>query len=178
MAPAAGMLTPHRAALMITVVQRVQHASVRVEDREVGAIGAGLMLLVGVERGDNEADADATAQKLAKLRCFPGRTPMDATCAESGGSLLVISQFTLEAELADGNRPSFTAAEDPTRAEALYLQVANGLQKLGLSVATGVFGAKMAVTLCNDGPVTFVLTVRGGRVQSRRTSLGATPPQG
>ncbi|MEQ1631741.1 MAG: D-aminoacyl-tRNA deacylase [Planctomycetota bacterium] len=155
---------------MITIVQRVLHASVQVDGRDIAAIGRGLMLLVGVERGDTENCARTTALKLSKLRCFPGRTPMDATCAEIGGGCLVISQFTLAAELADGNRPSFSAAEDPTLAEALYLQVAESLREQGLEVSTGVFGAKMAVTLCNDGPVTFALTVRGGKVQRRPTT--------
>lgn len=157
---------------MITVVQRVLEASVLVETEVVGAVGKGLLLLVGVERGDTEADADATARKLGKLRCFPGRTPMDATVGDAGGSCLVVSQFTLAAELAEGNRPSFTDAEDPARAEALYLRVAESLRQDGLTVATGRFGAKMLVQLRNDGPVTFVLTVRGGR--ARRRDL--TPP--
>lgn len=159
---------------MITVVQRVLAADVRVDQEVVGAIDKGLLLFVGVERGDTEADADATAKKLVKLRCFPGRTPMDATLAEVGGGCLVVSQFTLAAELAEGNRPSFTDAEDPARAEVLYLRVAEQLRAEGLAVATGRFGAKMAVTLCNDGPVTFVLTVRAGKARRR----DALPPSG
>lgn len=159
---------------MITVVQRVLAADVRVDQEVVGAIDKGLLLFVGVERGDTEADADVTARKLFRLRCFPGRTPMDATLAEVGGGCLVVSQFTLAAELAEGNRPSFTDAEDPARAESLYLRIAGKLRAEGLAVATGRFGAKMAVTLCNDGPVTFVLTVRGGKARRR----DALPPSG
>ncbi len=153
---------------MITIVQRVLHASVRVDGQEVGACGRGCLLLVGVEKGDREGDADATAQKLARLRCFPGRTPMDLTLVDVGGGVLVVSQFTLAAELAEGNRPSFTDAEDPSNAERLYLRVSEQLRELGLQVATGRFGATMEVTLSNDGPVTFVLQAKNGRVQKRR----------
>lgn len=135
----------------------------------VGEIGRGVVLLVGVERGDTEADADATARKVAALRIFPGRTPMDRTLAEVGGAVLVVSQFTLAASLARGNRPSFDGAEDPARAEALYLRVATGLRATGLPVATGRFGASMAVDLTNDGPVTFLLSVRGGRIDGETT---------
>ena len=149
---------------MKTVVQRVTRAEVRVGDQVVGKIGRGLVLLVGVEKGDAEDDADVTARKVAALRIFPGRTPMDVTAADAGGACLVISQFTLCATLAKGNRPSFEPAEAPARAEALYLRVASGLRAAGLAVETGRFGADMAVELVNDGPVTFIVAVRGGRL--------------
>ncbi|HXU62955.1 MAG TPA: D-aminoacyl-tRNA deacylase [Polyangia bacterium] len=149
---------------MKTVVQRVTRAEVRVGDEVVGTIGRGLMLLVGVEKGDGEADADVTARKIAALRVFPKRTPMDVTVAEAEGACLVVSQFTLCATLAKGNRPSFEPAEAPARAEALYRRVADGLRAAGLTVETGRFGADMAVELVNDGPVTFILAVRGGRL--------------
>lgn len=153
---------------MRTLLQRVTRGRVTVGDGGaadvVGEVGAGVVLLVGVERGDTEADADETVRKVAALRVFPGRTPMDRTLAEVGGGALVVSQFTLAASLTRGNRPSFDGAEDPVRAEALYLRVAAGLRALGLPVATGRFGATMAVDLTNDGPVTFLLSVRGGRV--------------
>lgn len=152
---------------MITLVQRVTRASVCVEDAVVGSIDRGVLLLVGVERGDTPADADVTARKVAALRCFPGRTPMDQTLAAVGGGCLVVSQFTLAGELAEGNRPSFTAAAPPEVAEPLYLRVAEQLAAVGLPVATGRFGAMMQVQLINDGPVTLVLTVRGGRVVGR-----------
>jgi D-tyrosyl-tRNA(Tyr) deacylase len=145
-----------------TVLQRVTRASVRVAGETVGEIGAGVMLLVGVAKGDTEADADATARKIAALRIFPGKTPMDRTLAEVGGACLVVSQFTLCATLAKGNRPSFEPAEAPARAEALYLRVADALRGAGLPVATGRFGADMAVELVNDGPVTFIVEARGG----------------
>ena len=147
---------------MKTVVQRVTRASVRVDGDLVGEIGRGVMLLVGVEKGDGEADADVAARKIAALRIFPGKTPMDQTLAEVGGACLVVSQFTLCASLSKGNRPSFEPAEAPARAEALYLRVADGLRAAGLSVATGRFGADMAVELVNDGPVTFLVVTQAG----------------
>jgi D-tyrosyl-tRNA(Tyr) deacylase len=149
---------------MKTVVQRVSRGEVSVAGEVVGKIGRGLVLLVGVEKGDGDADADATARKIAALRLFPNRTPMDVTVADAGGACLVISQFTLCATLAKGNRPSFEPAEAPARAEALYLRVVDGLRAAGLAVETGRFGADMAVDLVNDGPVTFIVTVRGGRL--------------
>ena len=149
---------------MITVVQRVSRAEVRVGGEPVGRIGAGLLLLVGVEKGDAPADADATARKVAALRVFPGRTPMDRTVLEAGGACLVVSQFTLAGSLRKGNRPSFDGAEDPALAEPLYLRVAEALREAGVAAETGTFRAAMEVDLVNDGPVTFLLRVRGGRV--------------
>jgi D-tyrosyl-tRNA(Tyr) deacylase len=148
-----------------TVLQRVTRASVRVDGGDgplVGEIGRGVLLLVGVEKGDVEADADVTARKIAALRIFPGKTPMDLTLAQVGGACLVVSQFTLCASLARGNRPSFEPAEAPARAEVLYLRVAEVLRATGLPVATGRFGADMAVALVNDGPVTFLVSARDG----------------
>ena len=147
---------------MKTVVQRVRQAQVTVDGAVVASIEAGLLLLVGVEKGDAEADADVTARKIAALRIFAGRTPMDRTLAEVQGACLVVSQFTLCASLAKGNRPSFEPAEEPRRAEALYLRVAATLRAAGLPVATGVFGADMQVSLINDGPVTFLVNSAGG----------------
>jgi len=136
---------------MKTVLQRVSSASVRVDDQVVGAIDQGVLLLVGVERGD----------------CiFPGRTPMDRTLADVGGACLVVSQFTLLASLRKGNRPGFGHAADPAVADALYLRVAEGLRATGLEVATGEFGAKMHVALVNDGPVTLIVEAREGRIQA------------
>jgi len=145
-----------------TVVQRVTRAAARVDGVVVGEIQRGVMLLVGVEKGDAEIDADVTARKLAALRLFPGKTPMDLTLAEVGGACLVVSQFTLCASLGKGNRPSFEPACAPARAEVLYARVADALRAAGLPVATGRFGVDMAVELVNDGPVTFLLEVRGG----------------
>ena len=149
---------------MRTVIQRVQQAEVVVGDRTVGRIGKGALLLVGVEQGDTDADAVATAAKVAALRFFPGRTPMDETLADVDGACLVVSQFTLAGALRKGNRPSFTRAEAPETADRLYLQVADELRNLGLPVETGEFGANMKVELINDGPVTLLLFVRDGKV--------------
>lgn len=150
---------------MITVLQRVERARVVVDDATVGEIGLGALLLVGVEVGDLDADADATASKIAKLRFFPGATPMDRTLLDVGGACLVVSQFTLAAALAKGNRPSFTAAAPPALGEQLYLRVAGGLQAAGITCAFGQFGAHMHVELTNDGPVTFILRARGGKIE-------------
>lgn len=147
---------------MKTVVQRVRRAEVTVGETSVAAIDHGLLLLVGVEKGDTDDDADTSARKIAALRIFEGRTPMDRTVGEAQGACLVVSQFTLCASLAKGNRPSFEPAEEPGRAEALYLRVADQLRAAGLPVATGQFGADMQVALVNDGPVTFLVSTAGG----------------
>lgn len=147
------------------MIQRVSRAEVRVDGEVVGAIGRGMMLLVAVERGDVEADAIATAKKIATLRCFPGATPMDRTLAEVGGGCLVVSQFTLAASLRKGRRPSFDGAELPERARALYEAVVAALRAEDLEVATGRFAAHMEVELVNDGPATFILRSTAGQVQ-------------
>lgn len=149
---------------MRTILQRVLRAEVHVDGACVGRIGVGVLALVGVERGDGPADAVATAQKIAALRMFPGRTPMDRTLEEVGGGVLVVSQFTLAGSLRKGRRPSFDDAADPGPAEALYERVATELESCSLPVARGRFGAHMRVELVNDGPVTFILATRDGRV--------------
>jgi D-aminoacyl-tRNA deacylase len=160
---------------MIAVLQRVARAEVRVEAKVVGRIGRGLLVLVGVERGDGEADADTVARKIAALRIFARvegdpatKAPMDVTVGEVGGGCLVVSQFTLAAALHKGNRPSFDRAEDPPRAQALYERVARQLRASGLPVETGTFGAMMEVELVNDGPVTFILEARAGALVKER----------
>jgi D-aminoacyl-tRNA deacylase len=150
---------------VITLVQRVSRARVTVAGELVGEIGAGLLLFVGVERGDGEPDAEATARKIAALRIFPGRHAMDVSVKDVGGGCLVVSQFTLAGSLRKGNRPGFEGAEQPERAAALYERVAAGLRAEGLPVATGRFAADMQVELVNDGPVTFIVVVRDGVVQ-------------
>ena len=149
---------------MKTVVQRVSRAVVRVDDDVVGSIGRGALLLVGVEDGDARDDALATARKVAALRFFPGRTPMDRTLADVAGGCLVVSQFTLAGSVRKGNRPSFTAAAPPDLATELYELVAETLRETGIEVATGRFGALMDVELVNDGPVTLLVFTREGRV--------------
>lgn len=143
---------------MRTLVQRVRFARVEVGGRLVAEIGPGLLVLLGVGRGDGEAEAGALAAKVAKLRIFGDAAgKMNLSVKDAGGAALVVSQFTLYADTARGNRPSYTDAAPPARAEALYSYFAQTLQKQGLTVATGVFGADMQVSLLNDGPVTVWL---------------------
>lgn len=147
------------------VVQRVLEAAVTVDGSVAGAIGPGLMVLVGVAADDDRSDAAALADKLAVLRIFrdeAGR--MNRSVSEVGGSVLVVSQFTLFGEARRGRRPSFTAAAPPEQAEPLVEEVMEGLRRAGVPVAAGRFGAAMRVSLVNDGPVTLVLETRGGRV--------------
>jgi D-tyrosyl-tRNA(Tyr) deacylase len=139
---------------MRAVVQRVSRA----RSTPGGSIGPGLCILLGVAAGDSAADADRLAAKIAKLRIFgdeDGR--FDRSLLDTDGAALVVSQFTLLAETAKGNRPSFSGAERPAEAEPLYERFAAALRGLGVPVETGVFGARMAVELVNDGPVTIVL---------------------
>lgn len=149
---------------MMTVVQKVSRASVTVDGEIVGSIGVGALLLVGVVEGDTLADADATASKISKLRFFPDKTPMDRNLVEVGGACLVISQFTLAANIRKGNRPGFNRALHPDAAEPLYLRVVSQLEELGIPTTQGVFGAHMDVELVNDGPITLLVETRDGRI--------------
>jgi D-aminoacyl-tRNA deacylase len=140
------------------VVQRVSEARVRVDGETVAEIGAGLCVLLGVARADGEEGATRLAAKVARLRVFAdeeGR--FDRSLLETGGEALVVSQFTLLADTAKGNRPSFTDAAPPEEAEPLYQRFCGELVLLGVAVEQGVFGARMQVELVNDGPVTIVL---------------------
>jgi len=148
---------------MKIVLQRVKEARVDVEGNTVGRIGRGLCLLVGVERGDGEADAEFLARKTVELRVFPdaeGR--MNLSLAEAGGEVLAVSQFTLAASVRKGRRPSFDGAEDPGRAAELFQYFVGAVEALGVNVETGVFQAVMDVHILNDGPVTFILESRKG----------------
>lgn len=145
---------------MRALVQRVARASVDVDGRTVGAIGRGLLVLLGVREGDTAAEADWLAEKVAGLRIFPGESGrFDADLGAVAGSVLVVSQFTLYGDCRRGRRPDFTASARPEAAEALYERFAARLRALGVPVATGAFGAMMAVELVNDGPVTLVVEV-------------------
>jgi D-tyrosyl-tRNA(Tyr) deacylase len=140
------------------VVQRVAEARVRVDGETVAETGPGLCVLLGVARGDGEEEATRLAGKIARLRVFAddeGR--FDRSLLDTGGAALVVSQFTLLADTAKGNRPSFTDAAPPEEAEALYERFCGELVLLGVAVEQGVFGAKMQLEIVNDGPVTIVL---------------------
>ena len=143
---------------MRAVVQRVAEAHVKVGDETVGRIGSGLCVLLGVGREDNEKHADALADKIKNLRIFEDyQGKMNRAVSDSGGEVLVISQFTLYGDCRKGNRPSFTDAAPAAMAERLYQRFAERLRAAGLRVATGRFQAHMRVALVNDGPVTLVL---------------------
>jgi len=143
------------------LIQRVSRARVTVDGRETGAIGKGFAVLLGVRIGDADADAVTLAEKTASLRIFEDEAgKMNLALLESGGSVLVVSQFTLYADTRKGNRPSFIQAAPPAEAERLYeVYVAQLRQILGSAkVATGVFRASMSVEIVNDGPVTIELS--------------------
>jgi D-tyrosyl-tRNA(Tyr) deacylase len=139
------------------VLQRVSRASVRVGDELIGEIGPGLCVLLGVARGDGPEQAAKLAGKVARLRVFERDGRFDVSLLDVGGEALVVSQFTLLGDTARGNRPSFTEAAPPDEAEALYEVFCAELRSLGVTVATGRFGARMSVELVNDGPVTLTL---------------------
>lgn len=143
---------------MKIVLQRVAHAKVTVDGQQIGAIGKGFLLLLGVSDTDTEAIADKMADKICKLRIFPdenGKTNLSLT--DVGGEILVVSQFTLYADCRKGNRPSFTKAGGPQLASSLYEYVVEQLKTYGNQVEHGSFGADMKVELLNDGPFTLVL---------------------
>ncbi len=143
---------------MRAVVQRVVRARVFVGDDVVGEIGPGLCVLLGVAETDDEATAERLAGRIARLRVFENAEgKFDRSLLDTGGEALVVSQFTLIADTAKGNRPSFSHAAPPERAERLYEQVCEALRAVGITVATGTFGARMQVELVNDGPVTIIL---------------------
>jgi len=146
---------------MRIVLQRVKEARVDVDGRTVGRVGRGICLLVGIEKGDGEADAELLARKAVELRVFPdaeGR--MNLPLSAVGGEVLAVSQFTLAASVRKGRRPSFDGAEEPERAAELFRHFVGVLGALGVRVETGVFQALMEVHIVNDGPVTFILDSR------------------
>ena len=143
---------------MRAVCQRVSEARVTVDGAVTGEIGAGLAVFVGIERKDEVRDARELARKVAQLRIFEDdRGKFAHSLLDTSGSALVVSQFTLVADTDKGNRPSFTNAAPPERAEPLYEEFCAALAAEGTEVETGVFGARMAVALVNEGPVTIVL---------------------
>ena len=147
---------------MKAVIQRVTSASVHVEGKTVGHIESGLLVLLGVAKGDGETDGRYLVEKIRTLRIFSdGQGKMNRSLVDIEGSVLLVSQFTLLGRTANGRRPSFDEAAAPDEAKRLYEQVVTELRALGTLVETGVFAAHMQVELLNDGPVTFVLDSRG-----------------
>lgn len=146
---------------MRSVIQRVRSARVTVGDRLVGAIGPGLLALIGVESGDTAADVEYMAAKIRDLRIFEDdQKKMNRSVADVGGQVLVVSQFTLSGDVRRGRRPSFISAASPETARALYEDVVSALRSFGLHVETGEFQAMMVVALENDGPVTILVDSR------------------
>lgn len=146
---------------MRAVVQRVSEAAVKVEGRPVGQIGRGLLVLLGVGQGDEEADADYLADKVVNLRIFPDEAGnLNRSVLETGGAILVVSQFTLYGDCRKGRRPGFTEAAAPEEAHRLYAGFVSKLRASGIKVEEGVFRAMMDVVLVNQGPVTLLLDSR------------------
>jgi D-tyrosyl-tRNA(Tyr) deacylase len=143
---------------MIAVLQRTSRASVKVDDKTIGKIKSGVLILLGVKKGDSKKDAENLAQKISTLRMFNDDTnKMNLSILDVHGSALVISQFTLCADTKKGRRPSFVNAEAPFISKKLYEYFKTSLIKLGVPVQSGEFGSLMDVDLVNNGPVTFVL---------------------
>ncbi len=146
---------------MRAVIQRVSRASVSVDSRIYGEIGPGLLVLLGVQRDDTDADADYIAAKTLGLRVFPDvEGKMNRSVVDTGGSVLIISQFTLFGDVRRGKRPSFIEAAEPALADDLYERVSSAIEAASIPVQKGIFGAHMAVSLINDGPVTIQLDSR------------------
>jgi len=157
---------------MRAVVQRVSRASVIVTGDVVGDIGRGIVVLIGVERGDDRGDVDAIVDKIASMRLFPGggsaqqkKSDFERSVGEIDGEVLVVSQFTLLADIRRGRRPSFTAAAPPEQSAPLVELAIERFESHGLTTASGVFGAAMRVELVNDGPVTIVVETAVGKVR-------------
>jgi len=154
---------------MIAVLQRVRSAVVTVHERPVASIGPGLLALVGVHRGDDDSDVDWMARKVPDLRVFAdGDGRMNRSLFESGGDLLLVSQFTLLASTRRGRRPSFTQAMAPAAAKTLLESLVARWQARGIPVSSGAFGEHMQVSLVNEGPVTLLLDSRQSRADSSR----------
>ena len=145
---------------MIALLQRVTNASVRIDDEEIAVIGQGVLVLIGVERGDGDVEAEGLAERVIAYRMFgDAQGKMNLSLKDIGGELLAVPQFTLAADTASGLRPSFSSAASPAHGEALFIKFAEKAAE-NVHVATGRFGADMRVSLVNDGPVTFWLQVK------------------
>lgn len=147
---------------MKAVVQRVKQTSLSVDGKLVSEIPFGLTVFLGVKRGDTQKQGDYIAKKIAGLRIFEDANgKMNLSVKDVGGEILFVSQFTLYGDTSRGNRPSFTEAEEPEKANALYIYTANRLREYGIPVKLGVFGADMQIAQSNDGPVTILLEDKG-----------------
>jgi len=146
---------------MKAVIQRVKKASVKVENRIHASISKGLLVFLGIGKGDNESDVEYLVRKIINLRIFENELgKFDFSVKDINGEMLVVSQFTLYADCKKGNRPSFENAEIPDIAKMLYEKFVEKIRGNGIKVGTGVFGAKMEIELINDGPVTILLDTR------------------
>ncbi len=146
---------------MRAVVQRVREASVEIEGEIISRIGGGLLVLLGIAREDHRSDAEYLASKISNLRIFEDEAgKMNRSLIDTGGDMLVVSQFTLLGDCRKGRRPSFISAAEPDRANELYEYFVEAVRQLGIPVATGRFKAMMAVALVNDGPVTLIVESR------------------
>lgn len=143
---------------MKALIQRVSEAAVTVGPNIIGTIGPGMVIFLGVEKGDTEKDSDYIAQKIAQLRIFEdAHGKMNRSVKESNGEVLVVSQFTLAADCRKGNRPSFDRAEEPEKAKNMYLQFIEKMNQQNIPTVSGAFAEHMNVRLINDGPVTILL---------------------
>lgn len=143
---------------MKAVIQRVQNATLRVDNRVISSIGYGYVIFLGVLEGDTKENADYMIKKIPPLRiCKDEFDKINKSILDVQGEILLVSQFTLAADTSHGNRPSFFTAEKPDKAESMYLYVAEGLRKQGVPVQLGVFGENMQITQTNDGPFTVIL---------------------
>ena len=150
---------------MRVVLQRVSRAAVTVDGEVTGAIETGLLALVGIAEGDTDGDASVAAGKVAAMRIFPDADgKMNRSVADIGGAVLVVSQFTLLADVRKGRRPSFTSAARPSEAVPILGAFVAAIEAEGIKVEQGRFGAHMLVELTNDGPVTIVIDIHGGRI--------------
>ena len=158
--------SPRKDTAVKIVLQRVTNASVTIDEKRIAAIGPGLLLLLGVHINDTGAEADFLADKCAVLRIFTDENgKMNRSLVDVGGAALVVSQFTLLGDCTKGRRPSFIAAAEPEKGDALYRHFVNRLKTHIMDVQTGIFGAMMQVELVNDGPVTLVLERSNGPTQ-------------